>query len=76
MRTTLSLDDDIARVAKALAREQDRSLGAVVSDLARKGLTTGVPYKMRRKDALPVFQVREDSPPLTSADVKRDEDDR
>ena len=75
MRTTLTLDDDIARVAKALAHEQDKSLGTVISELARKGLSPGVPYTMKSKGKLPVFLVREDSPPITLADVKRDEDD-
>jgi len=74
MRTTLDLDDDVARVAKALAHEQDKSLGSVISELARKGLKSGTPYTMKAKGAFPVFQVREDSPPITLADVKRDED--
>jgi hypothetical protein len=74
MRTTINLDDDIARVAKSIAREQDTSLGAVLSDLARKGLHVGLVYQRRRKDDLPTFVVREDSPPITSDDVKRDED--
>jgi hypothetical protein len=38
MRTTLSLDDDVLAAAKALARLQGRSLGAVVSSLARTAL--------------------------------------
>ena len=38
MRTTMTIDDDILTAAKAMARQQDRSLGAVISDLARKAL--------------------------------------
>lgn len=38
MRTTLSIDDDILAAARALAEAQQRSLGEVISDLARKGL--------------------------------------
>jgi len=74
MRTTLNLDDDVARVAKALAHEQDKSLGTVISELARKGLKSGAIYTVKSKGKLPVFQVREDSPSITLADVKRDED--
>jgi len=74
MRTTLNLDDDIARIAKSLAHEQDKSLGTVISELARKGLKSGVIYTMKSKGKLPVFQVREDSPSITLDDVKRDED--
>lgn len=39
MRTTLSLDDDVLAAAKERARREGRSLGEVVSDLARQALT-------------------------------------
>ncbi len=38
MRTTLAIDDDILVAAKAIARQQGRSVGDVVSDLARRAL--------------------------------------
>lgn len=38
MRTTLKLDEDVLAAARALARQQDRTLGEVVSELARRGL--------------------------------------
>jgi len=38
MRTTLAIDDDVLIAAKAIAREQRRSLGEVVSELARRAL--------------------------------------
>ena len=40
MRTTLDIDDDILEAAKALARQTDKTAGAVLSDLARRALTT------------------------------------
>jgi hypothetical protein len=43
MRTTLAIDDDVLVAARALAQAQNRSLGEVVSDLARKGLTPAQP---------------------------------
>jgi hypothetical protein len=39
MRTTLSIDDDVLSAAKALATHERRSIGEVVSELARKGMT-------------------------------------
>ncbi len=39
MRTTLSLDDDVLAGARQLADASGRSLGAVISDLARSSLT-------------------------------------
>ena len=40
MRTTLEIDDDVLEAAKALARQTDRTAGAVLSQLARRALTT------------------------------------
>ena len=63
MRTTINLEDDILRAARALARERGHSLGTVLSDLARKGLRPQAPSAY--EGDFPVFQVREDAPPLT-----------
>jgi hypothetical protein len=38
MRTTLDIDDDVLAAAKALAQRSKRSAGAVISELARRGL--------------------------------------
>ncbi len=38
MRTTINLDDDVLLAARGLARRNQTSIGAVVSELARKGL--------------------------------------
>lgn len=38
MRTTLAINDDVLIVAKAMAAQQRRSLGEVISGLARKSL--------------------------------------
>lgn len=40
MRTTLDIDDDVLEVAKSLARQSDRTAGAVLSELARRALTS------------------------------------
>ena len=39
MRTTLSLDDDVLLAVKERARRENRTAGAVLSDLARQALT-------------------------------------
>jgi hypothetical protein len=39
MRTTLDIDDDVLAAAKSLARHQSRSVGQVISELARRALT-------------------------------------
>lgn len=39
MRTTLSIDDDVMLAVKQRARRERRSIGQVLSDLARQALT-------------------------------------
>ena len=41
MRTTLTIDDDVAMALKALARNSGRTFKAVVNDVMRRGLMTG-----------------------------------
>ena len=41
MRTTLNVDDDVLLAARGLARRDGSSIGAVISRLARKGLSGG-----------------------------------
>jgi hypothetical protein len=41
MRTTLDIDDDVPFAAKELAQREGSSAGAVVSQLARRGLQAG-----------------------------------
>ena len=39
MRTTLAIDDDVLAAARSLAEQQDKTIGEVISELARKSLT-------------------------------------
>ena len=45
MRTTLSLDDDVLMAVKDRARREPRSVGAVLSELARQALTARQPER-------------------------------
>jgi predicted transcriptional regulator len=49
MRTTLEIDDDVLEAAKALARQTDRTAGAVISQLARRALTTSAAPSRTKK---------------------------
>lgn len=40
MRTTLDIDDDVLEAAKSLAKQSNRTAGAVLSELARRALTS------------------------------------
>ncbi len=39
MRTTLDIDDDVLQAAKEIARREKKTVGQVISTLARKALT-------------------------------------
>lgn len=56
MRTTLSIDSDVFRVAKQLAAAQSRSLGSVISDLARKGIN-GPKSESKTRNGFPALNV-------------------
>jgi hypothetical protein len=69
MRTTLSLDDDVFQVVKTYAEIRSLAMGKAVSELVRRGLSA--PVKTRVVNGLVVFDVPEDSDPVTSELVKR-----
>jgi hypothetical protein len=56
MRTTLDIADDVLAAAKAIAREQGRTAGAVVSELARSGLRK--PVRVGSRNGVPVLKVK------------------
>jgi hypothetical protein len=68
MRTTLDLDDDVITAARELARAERRSIGSVVSDLARRGLA---PARVEREHGRPVVRSPAGAPPLTPEAVRR-----
>jgi len=47
MRTTLAIDDDVLMAAKAIAHREHRTVGDVVSDLARRALRRPEPAAYR-----------------------------
>ena len=40
MRTTLDIDDDVLEAARELAKAEHKTMGEVISDLARRALTS------------------------------------
>ena len=63
MRTTLAIDDDVLAVAKAMAAQQHRSLGEVISDLARRSLNR--PQAGGERNGIPLLIPRPDAPLVT-----------
>jgi hypothetical protein len=64
MRTTLSLDDDVLAAARALAEHQRKTLGEVVSELARKGLAPAETVPQYR-NGIRLLPVRPGAGPVT-----------
>jgi len=56
MRTTLSIDDDVLSAAKAVADQQHRSAGEVISEWARKALYKPAPETTR--NGIPLLTAR------------------
>ena len=54
MRTTLALADDVAHAARAIAERDGRSMGEVISDLARQTLSRREPMR-RNSLGLPML---------------------
>jgi hypothetical protein len=68
VRTTLEIDDDVVTAARELAALESRSLGSMISELARRGLTTA---RVESADGLPVIRVAAGTPPITPEMVRR-----
>ncbi|MFD2417870.1 hypothetical protein [Amycolatopsis pigmentata] len=67
MRTTLDIDDGVLAAARAIADSEKRSVGSVISELARRGL---VPHQ-ETASGFPTFDVPDDAPPITPEMVQR-----
>lgn len=58
MRTTLAIDDDVLSAARTLADQQHRSVGAVISALARQALRR--PVRTGERNGVPLLTTRGD----------------
>ena len=65
MRTTLAIDDDVLSAAKELAVTQKKTVGEVISSLARRALH---PAESRRqtRNGVPLLPVRPGTARVTS----------
>lgn len=70
MRTTLSVDDDVLEAARCLADVRRMPLGAVLSELARKGLRSGVPTAVGVRNGIQLFPILPDAAEVTPELVK------
>ncbi len=69
MRTTIHIDDDVYRAAKDIADTEQKSIGEVLSSLARRALAPR-DYETD-EEGIPSFVVSEHAAPLTLRMVKK-----
>lgn len=69
MRTTLSIDDDVLAAAKARADHEQKSVGALVSDLLRQSLLR--PVALRTRNGIPLLPTRDPTVVITLEMVNR-----
>jgi hypothetical protein len=65
MRTTLAIDDDVLVAAKRLAAREQRSIGEVISTLARQGLSRGSRSSKTERNDIPLLPGRKAAVPVT-----------
>ena len=70
MRTTLVIDDDVLSAAREMAAIEQKSVGEVISSLARRALSPGE-TKIRTRNGVPLLKVRKGAPRVTSELVHR-----
>jgi hypothetical protein len=70
MRTTLDIDDDVLAAAKEIAKAENKSVGEVISGLARTALHR-VPSHYRLRNGVPLLPVRTGAKPVTPQLVRQ-----
>lgn len=71
MRTTLAIDDDVLAAAKCLAERQRKTVGEVVSALARRGLQGGTRGGAAMRNGIALLPTRKAATPVTMALVNQ-----
>lgn len=70
MRTTLAIDDDVLAAAKEIAAIEGKSVGDIISSLARKAMRP-VPSRRATRNGVPLLKVRPGAPRVTSELVRQ-----
>jgi hypothetical protein len=70
MRTTLAIDDDVLAAAKELATMERKSVGEIISTLARRALRPAETSRKTR-NGVPLLKVKPKAPRVTSELVRQ-----
>ena len=71
MRTTLAIDDDVLAAARHLAEREQRTVGEVISALARQGLASGGRSTRAERNGIPLLPSGKSASPVTLGFVNR-----
>ena len=71
MRTTLAIDDDVLAAANHLAEREHKSLGEVITLLARQGLSRQARGARAVRNGVPLLPARKGATPVTLELVNR-----
>jgi hypothetical protein len=70
MRTTLVIDADVLSAAREMAAIENKSIGEVISSLARQALCPAE-SKLKKRNGVPLLKVRKGARKVTSELVNR-----
>jgi hypothetical protein len=70
MRTTLVIDDDVLSAAKEMAAIKKKTVGEVISSLARQSLSPGE-SNIKTRNGVPLLKVRKGAARVTSELVRQ-----
>jgi hypothetical protein len=65
VRITLAIDDDVLTAAKEMAVVENRTVGKVISSLARQGLTS-VKSRRKTRNGVPILPIRSGASRVTA----------
>lgn len=69
MRTTVAIDDDVLEAVRGLASVEGKSIGEVLSALARRSLQPAT--AARSRNGIPLLRVRRGALPVTLEHVNK-----
>jgi hypothetical protein len=70
VRTTLAIDDDVLAAARGMAERENKSVGEVISSLARQSLQLSVSNR-RTRNGVPLLSMKMDIASVTPELVNR-----
>jgi len=65
MRTTLAIDDDVLSAARHLAQHEQKTVGEVISSLARQALVRGGRGSRTERNGIPLLPGKKTASPVT-----------